>query len=79
MRPTINSFAALTYTGSLLQGMLVAPALVIGVYSLARYARGDMDSNRRAAFDVTHLLFQAAVAEGLFNQLLVFGFPHVIR
>jgi cytochrome c oxidase subunit I+III len=79
LRPTINSFAALTYTASLLQGMLVAPALVIGVYFLARYARGNLDSNRRAVFDVTHLLFQAAVAEGLFNQLLVYGFPHVVR
>lgn len=78
LRPIANSFAALTFTASLLQGLLIGPATIIGLFAAVRYIMGRIDGERRAVFDVLRIIWLTAVAQGLFNLLVLHGFPRVV-
>jgi cytochrome c oxidase subunit I+III len=59
------------------QGQLVAAAVIMGLYTIARSAAGVLTPMRRATFDNTMLLWHYTVGQGLLCLLVVHGFPRI--
>ena len=78
LRPSASAYAALTYTASLLQALLAAPAVIIGIFTIGRYILGLINIERRAVFDVLRIIWFSAVAVGLLNIALLHGFPRIV-
>jgi cytochrome c oxidase subunit I+III len=78
LQPSASAYAALTYTASLLQALLAAPAFIIGIFTIGRYMLGLIDFERRAVFDVLRIIWTSAVAVGLLNISLLHGFPRIV-
>ncbi|MEX2628969.1 MAG: cytochrome c oxidase subunit I [Tistlia sp.] len=77
LRPTDSSYAALVYMASVLTGQVVAAAVIMTLYTLARHVTGRLDRVRRASFENTALLLYFGAGQGLIGLLLVHGFPRM--
>ena len=51
--------------------------LIMGLYTIARWLAGKLDSVRRATFDNTMLFWHYTVGQGLVGLLVVHGFPRL--
>ena len=51
--------------------------LIMGLYTIARWLAGRLDSVRRATFDNTMLFWFYTVGQGLVGLLVVHGFPRL--
>jgi cytochrome c oxidase subunit I+III len=78
IRPDGGAYGAMVYLGSFLQVQLVMPAIVMGLFALARRIAGRLDSVRRVVFDNFALLLHYTVGQGLFGLLLLHGAPRVL-
>jgi cytochrome c oxidase subunit I+III len=78
LRPTVNSYAAMVYMAGLLNGQIALAVAIMTLFTVARYATGKLDCERRNCFDNTSLLGRYAAAQGLFALLLLHGFPQAI-
>jgi len=78
LRPTVSSYAAIVYMAGVLTGQIALAVAVMTLFTVARYATGKLDSERRNSFDSTSLLGRYGAAQGLFALLLIHGFPHAI-
>ncbi|MEX0807174.1 MAG: cytochrome c oxidase subunit I [Dongiaceae bacterium] len=77
LRPDDSSYAALVYTFIVIEGLLVASAIVMALFTIARSIAGLLTPIRRVTFDNTMLLWHYAVAQGLIGLLIVHGFPRI--
>ena len=77
LRPATSSYGALVYTVVAVEGLLVAAAVIMGLYTIARSAAGLLTPVRRATFDNTMLLWHYTVGQGLLGLLIVHGFPRI--
>jgi cytochrome c oxidase subunit I+III len=78
LRPTDNSYAAMVYMSGILNGQIALAVAIMTQFTVARYATGKLDCERRNSFDNTSLLGRYAAAQGLFALLLIHGFPQAI-
>jgi cytochrome c oxidase subunit I+III len=65
LEPTRHSFGAMSYALFAWQALHVAVITVMGLFVLARLARGLIDSRRRATFDHARLFAHYTAAQGL--------------
>ena len=79
LRPTDSSYGAAVYAIIGFQGVMVAAVVIMNVYTLARSFCGLLDSQRRATFDNTRLLWYYTVGQGLVGVVLVHAFPSVVH
>ncbi len=77
LRPAMNSYGALVYAVIAVQCQLVAVAVFMGLYTIARSAAGMLTPVRRATFDNTLLFCHYTVGQGLLGLLIVHGFPRI--
>ncbi len=78
LRPTDTGYAAVVYTLIAFQGFYGFVLTLMVLYTVARSFRGLLDSQRRATFDNTMLLWHYAVAQALIALALVHGFPRLL-
>ena len=78
LRPDASGYAALVYLASVLQLQMVAAVVIIGFYTLTRFAAGRLHDARRVTFDTFALLAYYAAGQGLLGLLLVHGFPRAV-
>jgi cytochrome c oxidase subunit I+III len=78
LRPTASSYAAIVYMSGILTGQVALAVTVMTLFTVARYAAGKLDSERRVSFDNTSLLGRYGAAQGLCALLLIHGFPQAI-
>jgi cytochrome c oxidase subunit I+III len=78
LRPTDNVYGALVYMGSFLNAQLAAAILVMAFFAVARYFAGHLSAERRLSLENTELLVVYAAGQGLFQLLLIHGFPRLI-
>src|SRR3546814_4505145 len=64
LRPAESGYGAVVYTVIGLQGLLVATAAVMVLYTLARSLCGMLDAERRVTFDNTMLFWHYTVGQG---------------
>ena len=77
LRPADTSYGALVYTMIALEGQLVATAVIMGFYTIARSVVGKLTATRRGTFDNTMLFCHYTVGQGLVGLLIVHGFPRI--
>ena len=77
LRPVDDSYSALVYTFIAIEGQLVAAAIVMALYSIARDIFGKLSPVRRATLDNTALFWHYTVGQGLLGLVIVHGFPRV--
>jgi cytochrome c oxidase subunit I+III len=77
LRPADDSYGALVYTFTVIEGQLVAAAIIMALYSIARDIFGKLSPVRRATLDNTALFWHYTVGQGLLGLLIVHGFPRV--
>jgi cytochrome c oxidase subunit I+III len=75
LRPADSSYGALVYAVIAAEGQLIAAAVIMGFYTVARSVAGMITPERRATFDNTLLLWHYVVGQGLFSLLILHGFP----
>jgi cytochrome c oxidase subunit I+III len=78
LRPSQDSYAALTYLATGLQGGLVVMLVIAAGFVVARYWAGLLDRVRCLSMQTTYLLWLYAVAQGLLGLLLIHGFPRLV-
>jgi cytochrome c oxidase subunit I+III len=78
LRPSADSYAAMTFLGIGLQGQLTIASVIAAGYLSARYFSGKLDSRRRLSFETVYLLWLYAVGQGVFGLLLMHGFPRLV-
>lgn len=77
LRPTENSYGAMVYMQSVLNGQLAFALVVMSGFAIARMTVGKLDRVRRASFDNCAVLYYYAVGQLVFGLLMVHGFPRV--
>ena len=77
LRPADTSYGALVYTMIALEGQLVATAVIMGFYTIARSVVSKLTATRRGTFDNTMLFCHYTVGQGLVGLLIVHGFPRI--
>ena len=50
----------------------------MGLYTIARWLAGKLDSVRRTTFDNTMLFWYYTVGQGVAGLLVVYGFPKLV-
>ena len=78
LRPTGHAYGATVYILLGYQGFHVAVLLLMGCYTLARSLFGLLDSQRRATFDNTMLLWHYMVGQGLVALAVIHLFPRLV-
>ncbi|HEX2726474.1 MAG TPA: cbb3-type cytochrome c oxidase subunit I, partial [Beijerinckiaceae bacterium] len=78
LRPRQTSYGAAVATLVGFQGLFVATMIVMGLFTLARWATGRLTRIRRVTFDNTMLLWHYTAAQGLATVALVHGFPRLV-
>ena len=78
MKPSADSYAAMTYLAIALQAQLVIALVIAAGFVITRYGRGLLDRERRLSFETTYLLWLYAVGQGMFGLLLTHGFPRLV-
>jgi cytochrome c oxidase subunit I+III len=75
--PQAHAYGAAVYAIVCLQVFFVATTLIMGLYTIARWLAGRLDSVRRATFDNTMLFWSYTVGQGLVGIVIVHGFPRL--
>jgi cytochrome c oxidase subunit I+III len=78
LRPTQSSYGALVYALTSVQGFYVATLTIMALYTVARSLSGRLNSERRATFDNTMLMWYYTVGQGLVMFIVIHGFPRLI-
>jgi cytochrome c oxidase subunit I+III len=78
LRPDASGYGAIVYAGGVLQFEIVAAALLMAGFMVARLLTGQLDRRRRAVFDNLALFWGYAIGQGLFGLLLTHGFPRLV-
>jgi len=77
LSPSAHAYGAVVYAIMSLQIFFVLTTLVMGIYTIARWLAGKLDSVRRTTFDNTMLFWYYTVGQGLVGLLVVHGFPRL--
>jgi cytochrome c oxidase subunit I+III len=77
LRPDENSYGAMVYMQSVVNGQIAFALLIMIGFSVARYCAGLLDRERRVSFDNGAVLYYYAAGQALFGLLLIHGFPRV--
>jgi len=78
LSPEAHAYGAAVYTISSVQAFFVAVTLVMGLYAIARWLAGKLDSVRRSTFDNVMLFWHYTTAQGLVGLVVVHGFPRLL-
>jgi cytochrome c oxidase subunit I+III len=77
LSPSAHAYGAAVYSILSLQIFFVLTTLVMGLYTIARWVAGRLDSVRRTTFDNTMLFWIYTTGQGLVGLLVVYGFPRL--
>jgi cytochrome c oxidase subunit I+III len=77
LSPSAHAYGAAVYAIISLQVFFVLTTLIMGLYTIARWLAGKLDSVRRTTFDNTMLFWYYTVGQGLVGLLVVHGFPRL--
>ncbi|WP_046865419.1 cytochrome c oxidase subunit I [Microvirga massiliensis] len=78
LSPKVHAYGAAVYGLISLQGLLVGVTFIMGLYTIARWLAGKLDSVRRSTFDNVMLFWAYTAGQGLVQILVIYGFPRVI-
>jgi len=78
LSPEAHAYGASVYAIIALQAFFVVTTVIMGLYTIARWLAGKLDSVRRATFDNTMLFWHYTTAQGLVGLIVVYGAPHAI-
>jgi cytochrome c oxidase subunit I+III len=77
LSPEAHAYGAAVYTIIALQAFFVITTAIMGLYTIARWWAGKLDSVRRSTFDNTMLFWHYTTAQGLVGLIVVHGFPRL--
>jgi cytochrome c oxidase subunit I+III len=77
LSPSAHAYGAAVYAILSLQIFFVLTSLIMGLYTIARWLAGKLDSVRRTTFDNTMLFWYYTVGQGIVALLVVHGFPRL--
>jgi cytochrome c oxidase subunit I+III len=77
LSPSAHAYGAAVYAIASLQIFFVLTTLIMGLYTIARWLAGKLDSVRRTTFDNTMLFWYYTVGQGLVGLMVVYGFPRL--
>jgi cytochrome c oxidase subunit I+III len=77
LSPSAHAYGAAVYAIASLQIFFVLTTLIMGLYTIARWLTGKLDSVRRTTFDNTMLFWYYTVGQGLVGLMVVYGFPRL--
>jgi cytochrome c oxidase subunit I+III len=77
LSPSAHAYGAAVYAIVSLQIFFVLTTLVMGLYTIARWLAGRLDSIRRTTFGNTMLFWYYTVGQGLAGLAVVHGFPRL--
>jgi cytochrome c oxidase subunit I+III len=77
LSPSAHAYGAAVYAIVSLQIFFVLTTFIMGIYTIARWLAGRLDSVRRTTFDNTMLFWYYTVGQGLIALLVVHGFPRL--
>jgi cytochrome c oxidase subunit I+III len=77
LSPSAHAYGAAVYSIVSLQIFFVLTTLIMGLYTIARWVAGRLDSVRRTTFDNTMLFWFYTIGQGLVGLLVVYGFPRL--
>lgn len=77
LRPDADAHGAMVYMAAFLQTQLTLPILAVAAFAVARRLTGNLDHQRRGAYDNLALLWHYTVGQSLFGLLMVHGFPRL--
>ena len=77
VRPTLHAYGAASWAIFAWQGALVAVALLMAGYTLARSLAGKLDGARRLTMDNTMLFWGYTAGQGMVGLALLHGFPRL--
>ncbi len=77
LSPSAHAYGAAAYAIMSLQIFFVLTTLIMGIYTIARWLAGKLDSVRRTTFDNTMLFWYYTVGQGVIGLLVVHGFPRL--
>jgi cytochrome c oxidase subunit I+III len=78
LSPSAHAYGAAVYGIIAFQILFVGTSVIMGLYTIARWLAGRLDSVRRATFDNTMLFWYYTVGQGIVGLLVVYGFPKVV-
>jgi cytochrome c oxidase subunit I+III len=78
LSPEAHAYGASVYAIIGLQAFFAIIAAVMGLYTIARWWAGKLDSVRRSTFDNTMLFWHYTIGQGLVGLVIVHGFPRVL-
>jgi cytochrome c oxidase subunit I+III len=78
LSPEAHAYGAAVYAIASLQAFFVITVAVMGLYTVARWWAGKLDSVRRSTFDNTMLFWHYTTAQGLAGLIVAYGFPRAL-
>ncbi|RDI61125.1 cbb3-type cytochrome c oxidase subunit I [Microvirga subterranea] len=78
LSPSAHAYGAAVYGIIAFQILFVGTSVIMGLYTIARWLAGKLDSVRRATFDNTMLFWYYTVGQGTAGLLVVYGFPKLV-
>ncbi|MCB5175725.1 cbb3-type cytochrome c oxidase subunit I [Microvirga lenta] len=78
LSPKEHAYGAAVYGIVSFQVLFVGVTLIMGLYTIARWLAGKLDSVRRTTFDNTMLFWYYTTAQGLGGAAVVYGFPKLV-
>ncbi|WP_458094580.1 cbb3-type cytochrome c oxidase subunit I [Roseomonas sp. WA12] len=78
LRPESHAHAAISWAILFWQGVIVAVAVIMALYTQARSWAGMIDGTRRLTFDNTMLFWVYAAGQGVVGLVLLHGFPRLL-
>ncbi|MBM6594947.1 cbb3-type cytochrome c oxidase subunit I [Microvirga pudoricolor] len=76
--PEDSAYGATVYAILSIHGVVAATAVLMGLYTMARWWSGRLDAVRRSTFDNTMLFWYYTSGQGVAGLVVVYGFPHLI-
>jgi len=76
--PRAHSYGAVVFTIAAVQGLCVAVAAIMGLYTVARTLCGMIDRTRRVTFESTMLFWHYTAAQGLVGLAIVHLVPRAL-
>ncbi|WP_262027725.1 cbb3-type cytochrome c oxidase subunit I [Microvirga sp. Mcv34] len=77
LSPSAHAYGAAVYAIVSLQIFFVLTTLIMGLYTIARWLAGRLDSVRRTTFDNMMLFWFYTTGQGLVALAVVYGFPRL--
>ena len=77
LSPSAHAYGAAVYAIVSYQIFFVLTTLIMGLYTIARWLAGKLDSVRRTTFDNTMLFWYYTLGQGLVGIVVVHGFPRL--